>query len=99
MCGQPEDLQFDHWFRQQQEYSVKDMDNYWNWRQKSILLHLMVWKHKVIERCQIPSFIGKYKEEVLCDVVDMGHVIYYYVDLDSMMYSTHWGKVNIFRLC
>lgn len=28
--------------------------------------------------------MGKYKDEVLCDVVDMGHVICYLINLDSM---------------
>ena len=39
-------------------------------------------KIEVKERCKVPFFIGKYNDEVYCDVVDM--------DACQLLFGRHW---------
>lgn len=54
---------------------------------------------RVTERCEVPFSIGKYRDEVYCDVVDMEacHLLFgrpWQYDTDAK----HHGKENVYRL-
>ena len=58
-----------------------------------------VEKIEVKERCKVPFSIGKYQDEVYCDVVDMDTCQLLFkrpwkYDLDAQ----HAGKENVYRL-
>ena len=59
----------------------------------------MTEKIEVKERCKLPFFIGKYRDEVYCDVVDMDtcQLLFrrpWQLNLDTQ----HVGKENVYRL-
>ena len=56
-------------------------------------------KINVTERCRVPFSIGKYRDEVYCDIVDMDacHLLFgrpWQFDVDAK----HEGRENVYRL-
>lgn len=54
---------------------------------------------KMIEQYQVPFSIGRYKDEMYCDIVEMdaGHLLlfrFWQYNIDA----THLGKVNLYKM-